>query len=203
MSGDYTAKDLFENWDQSFSLYELYVHEDGREDLKIIAANRVFADLIGADYGTLPGKLFTDVCPMAIDWLPFYIQTAKTGVGDLHESYNEDLKKYLSVLSFSPKLGQLCILVIDRTKLWQAGQAQLAERLFEVRREVSHFQYYVDAVELQKKTTPYGYRELKRIILENHKKCQSVISEKIWGAFEAWRGEEARVDDFELISFHV
>lgn len=53
------------------------------------------------------------------------------------------------------------------------------------------------------KNRPYGYGELKRIILENHKEKQSVISGKIWAAFEAWRGMEPRVDDFELVSFKI
>lgn len=50
---------------------------------------------------------------------------------------------------------------------------------------------------------PYGYGEFKRIILENHDEEQAAISDKIWNAFEAWRGAEARVDDFELISFKI
>lgn len=50
---------------------------------------------------------------------------------------------------------------------------------------------------------PYGYKELKEIILKYHKEEQSVISHKIWQAFEAWRGEEARVDDLELVSFKI
>lgn len=50
---------------------------------------------------------------------------------------------------------------------------------------------------------PYGYGELERLILENYNEKQSVISDKIWNAFEIWRGGEARVDDFQLISFKV
>ncbi len=48
---------------------------------------------------------------------------------------------------------------------------------------------------------PYGYRGFKKIILENHYEKQTVISDKIWNAFEQWRGKEPRVDDFELITF--
>ncbi len=124
---DYTASALFEDWSDSFSAYEIYVHEDGREDLRILAANRTFANLISADYETLSGSLFTDTCQAGMDWLPFYIETAKTGVGNLHESYNPYLNKYLSALVFSPKIGQVAILVIDRTHLWQADQALRAK----------------------------------------------------------------------------
>ena len=123
INGKLTVDELFENWTESFSAYEMYVHEDGREDLKIISANRTFADLIGADYHTLVGRLFTDACTAALDWLPFYIQTAKTGEGNLHESYNQDLKKYLSAFIFSPHIGQIAILVVDRTNLWNNEQA--------------------------------------------------------------------------------
>lgn len=220
MSKTYTAHELFENWDQSFSTYEMYVHENGKEDLKIIAANRNFARLIGADYDTLVGRLFTDACPMAMEWLAFYIQVAKTGKGHLHESYNQDLKKYLSAMVFSPRIGQICILVIDRTQIWQADQAQhkgndaisallssmttgfcigkilrdsqgkavdmlfqtvnasfeilegfptgelTGKRLFEVRKEVPHFKWYVDAVDLRKKTTFIKHVEWNDRMLE-------------------------------------
>lgn len=34
MNKNYTADELFENWDQSFSAYEMYLHENGKEDFK-------------------------------------------------------------------------------------------------------------------------------------------------------------------------
>jgi serine phosphatase RsbU (regulator of sigma subunit)/HAMP domain-containing protein len=48
---------------------------------------------------------------------------------------------------------------------------------------------------------PYGYDEFEKIILENHGEEQSVISDKIKEAFEAYRGENKRRDDLELITF--
>jgi serine phosphatase RsbU (regulator of sigma subunit) len=48
---------------------------------------------------------------------------------------------------------------------------------------------------------PFGYKAFKRVIMENHGKNLSVISEKIWNAFEEYRGDEIRVDDIQLISF--
>jgi hypothetical protein len=51
------------------------------------------------------------------------------------------------------------------------------------------------------RSEPYGYRAFKQIILENHHEKQSVISDKIWSAFEEYRHWEPRVDDFELITF--
>jgi serine phosphatase RsbU (regulator of sigma subunit) len=48
---------------------------------------------------------------------------------------------------------------------------------------------------------PFGYDKLEEIILENHTEPQCVISEKIWQAFEVYRGNNARRDDFELVSF--
>jgi len=50
---------------------------------------------------------------------------------------------------------------------------------------------------------PFGYNNFTRAILENHNNNQSVISDKIWAAFEGHRGETSRVDDFELISFKL
>jgi serine phosphatase RsbU (regulator of sigma subunit) len=48
---------------------------------------------------------------------------------------------------------------------------------------------------------PYGYAEFERIILENHNQSQNAISNKVWEAFETYRGENKRRDDMELISF--
>lgn len=50
---------------------------------------------------------------------------------------------------------------------------------------------------------PYGYSEFKKLLLDNHNESQSVISDKIWDAFDAWQGDEPRVDDIELISFKI
>lgn len=119
----YTASQLFENWTDSFSVYELVTNKDGTEDLRILAANRTFANLISEDWETLPGKLFSKVCTMALDWLPFYIDTAKTGVGNLNESYNYDLKKYLTAITFSPQANHVALMVMDRTNLWEADRA--------------------------------------------------------------------------------
>jgi len=47
----------------------------------------------------------------------------------------------------------------------------------------------------------FGFKTLERIILESHHEKQDVISNKIWAAFEEYRGEEPRRDDFELITF--
>jgi len=48
---------------------------------------------------------------------------------------------------------------------------------------------------------PFGYKTFNRIILESQGEKLSVISEKIWKAFEEYRGEETRVDDIQLVSF--
>ncbi|MEG1999999.1 MAG: PAS domain-containing protein [Evtepia sp.] len=48
---------------------------------------------------------------------------------------------------------------------------------------------------------PFGYRIFEKIILEHHAETQSAISQKIWDAFELYRGDEPRRDDVELISF--
>jgi len=49
----------------------------------------------------------------------------------------------------------------------------------------------------------FGFKTLERIILENHHEKQKTISDKIWDAFEKYRGEEQRRDDFELITFQL
>ena len=53
------------------------------------------------------------------------------------------------------------------------------------------------------KERKYGYKEFERIILENHNERQAIISDKVWDAFESFRGDFRRVDDYELISFKL
>ncbi|MCL1883416.1 MAG: SpoIIE family protein phosphatase [Defluviitaleaceae bacterium] len=47
----------------------------------------------------------------------------------------------------------------------------------------------------------YGYKEFKEILLKNHDQNQEYISAKVWDAFEKYRGDFMRVDDFNLITF--
>ncbi len=47
----------------------------------------------------------------------------------------------------------------------------------------------------------FGYKTFKQIILDNHHEKQSVITGKVWDAFEKHRGEQVRRDDVELIAF--
>lgn len=51
------------------------------------------------------------------------------------------------------------------------------------------------------RNNPFGYRTFKQLILENHNEKQEVISDKIWEAFENYRSNGIRLDDFELITF--
>jgi len=53
------------------------------------------------------------------------------------------------------------------------------------------------------KLIPFCYETFKKIILQYHNMSQKNISEKIWSAFEEYRGETPRVDDFELITFKL
>ena len=48
---------------------------------------------------------------------------------------------------------------------------------------------------------PFGYDVFSKIILENHGEKQSAIAERIWRAFEEYRGDNPRRDDFELVTF--
>ncbi len=47
----------------------------------------------------------------------------------------------------------------------------------------------------------FGYNMFKQIILDSHHEEQVVITDKIWNAFEEYRGVHVRRDDVELIAF--
>jgi len=48
---------------------------------------------------------------------------------------------------------------------------------------------------------PFGYETVEKVILENHNEKQSIISEKIWQAFEHYKGDNPQRDDLELVTF--
>jgi serine phosphatase RsbU (regulator of sigma subunit) len=48
-------------------------------------------------------------------------------------------------------------------------------------------------------SVPFGYRIFSQVVLNNHHETQEEISQKVWTAFEAYRGGEPRVDDVEMI----
>jgi len=50
-------------------------------------------------------------------------------------------------------------------------------------------------------SVPFGYKRFKEIILEYHGESQDIIASKVWDAFEAYRSNEPRVDDFNFVSF--
>ncbi|MCL1940783.1 MAG: SpoIIE family protein phosphatase [Synergistaceae bacterium] len=50
---------------------------------------------------------------------------------------------------------------------------------------------------------PFGYDTFSKIILERHNEKQSAIAEAVWSAFEDYRGNNPRRDDFELVTFQI
>jgi len=50
-------------------------------------------------------------------------------------------------------------------------------------------------------SAPFGYRRLEKIMLENHNKTLTCVSQKIWQEYQAHKGEEHQVDDVQLIAF--
>jgi serine phosphatase RsbU (regulator of sigma subunit) len=46
---------------------------------------------------------------------------------------------------------------------------------------------------------PMGYEPISKIMLAHHNEPQEIIAEKIWEAFEKYRGDSLRCDDVLLI----
>jgi signal transduction histidine kinase/DNA-binding NarL/FixJ family response regulator len=120
-------ENLFENLSTPLALFRLVPAAGGQENLEIVFANRAFADLNEVAYEGIQGKLFTQVCRGALEYLPSFIATAKTGEPNSHEGYNFVDKMYLHDTEFSPAPGQVAILITDRTRLVEAEQ-RLKER---------------------------------------------------------------------------
>ena len=51
------------------------------------------------------------------------------------------------------------------------------------------------------KGIPFGYRRFEKIIKEYHNKTALELSNKMWEIFEDYHKSEARVDDFQLVTF--
>ncbi|MCL2764346.1 MAG: transporter substrate-binding domain-containing protein [Treponema sp.] len=68
--------------------------------------------------------------------------------------------------------------------------------------------YYIASDGLYDQPSPvcrgsFGYKRFSELILAHHNEKLSVISDKVWEAFEAHRGSFVRVDDFQLITFKL
>lgn len=50
---------------------------------------------------------------------------------------------------------------------------------------------------------PFGYSTFKQVILEHHSEPMDTVIEKLWEAFENYRGDECRRDDVEVVGFQA
>lgn len=109
-----------------FALFEYEIY-NGKEDLKIIAANQTFSSMVGfGDVKNFIGKHYSDIYQGA-EWMPFYVDVAKTGDYVLNEAFNHHVNAYLSCVVYSPEVGQCTMIGVDRTHLWKSEQGMLSK----------------------------------------------------------------------------
>ncbi len=118
-----TLTNIFDNLANAFCLYEIAYKPDETQDLRIVMANKAYADFVGQPLETLPGRLFSEVCAGDIEWLPSYLMVANSGVGRSFERYSYFFKKHVNGVLYSPMSGQVALAMIDRTHIVEAQRA--------------------------------------------------------------------------------
>lgn len=53
------------------------------------------------------------------------------------------------------------------------------------------------------KRIPFGYSQFKKMILKHHTDSMDAVMDRLWEAFEQYRGTEERRDDVELVGFQA
>jgi hypothetical protein len=73
MQGDSEIfKDLLQNLQASFALYDVIAENDGVSDLRLVWANDVYLSVVKQRLETAVGMLFSELAPSDVRWIPFY-----------------------------------------------------------------------------------------------------------------------------------
>ncbi len=111
-------RQLFESMASGFVLFDVVCDESGMpQDLRYLAVNAAFERMTGLMSEQIGGKLFSHIMPeRSHRWIDILGRIA-LGDKSLHdESWSESWNKYFEVRAFSPKPGQVAVLLQDNTE---------------------------------------------------------------------------------------
>ncbi len=109
---------LFENMSTGFSLHKIITNEAGEPvDYVFLAANPAFEKETGLKREDILGKRVTEILPGIendpADWIHFYGQVALEGKAQTVERYSAVLKRWYSVVAYSPAPGLFAAVFSD------------------------------------------------------------------------------------------
>ncbi|HRZ40486.1 MAG TPA: PAS domain S-box protein, partial [Candidatus Omnitrophota bacterium] len=109
---------LFENMSTGFALHKIVTNEKGEPvDYIFLAANPAFERETGLKREHILGKRVTEVLPGIendpADWIHFYGQVAIERKAQTVERYSAALKRWYSVVAYSPAPGQFAAVFSD------------------------------------------------------------------------------------------
>ncbi len=135
---------LFNEMNEGFVLSEVVYDNAGRAvNFVILDVNPAFERLAGLRRERTVGKTMTEVMPgTESKWLDFWTERATTGEPGLMEDYAAFLGKYIQVVCFCPREGQLASFFSDVTerKSVEAALRESNERLMTLSRQLVQIQ---------------------------------------------------------------
>jgi PAS domain-containing protein len=116
-----TALNVIENMQTAFGLYEPVIEKDKVVDLKMLWLNKHYLELVGITAEEAQGKMFSEIAPSDVAWIPFYGDVAlqKTPAQTV-ESYSDEINAFINVQAYSPAKGQVATIVQVRSKFVQS-----------------------------------------------------------------------------------
>jgi PAS domain S-box-containing protein len=114
-------RSLFENMLDGFALHEIITDENGLPiDYFFIEVNNAFETQTGLKRENISGKRVTEILPGIKDdpanWIGIYGEVALENQQVRFEQYSDQLKKWYSVLAFSPKENHFATIFTDITE---------------------------------------------------------------------------------------
>ncbi len=118
---------LFENMMNGFALHEIILDENSNPiNYKFLEVNSAFEKLTGLDRHDIINKMVTDVLPgiekEPENWIETYGKIALNGGEIRFEEYSRNLRKWFSILAFSPQEGYFATLLEDITEKKRIAQ---------------------------------------------------------------------------------
>lgn len=109
---------LFSHLTSGFAVHEIIQDENGIPcDYRFLEVNPAFEHMTGLKAKELIGRRVREVLPGTEPyWIELYGHVAATGESIHFEEYSRELKKYYSVLAYSPEPGQFATLFLDITE---------------------------------------------------------------------------------------
>lgn len=117
LKGDEKYRIFFDRMLNGFALCEI-ITDSSRSavDFRFLEVNPSFERKIGLRGPDIIGRTFREILPDSdVDWAEIYDQVALSGEPASFISYNKRLNKYFDIRAFSPRIGQLALILDDIT----------------------------------------------------------------------------------------